>query len=156
MMNGVLVQHHFAVRFSISTGPRTRTVGQPARAGARDAAPRPTELLLTRLASRVPPDATHRQVRRDVPTRDLGVMSSDKVGNHPMRVREFQGFCTSSAAALAQCRDAVLTTGSHCTAHDSRIQPAAMCASLDTGRVPVPNPDVVALRAPGGQRLLRT
>ena len=156
MMNGVPVQNPSAVRFAVSIGPRTLTVGQRVRAGGRDGAQRPTDLFVTRLASYVPPDAGHRQVRCDVPTQDLGLMSSDELGNHPIGVHERQVSRTSSAAAMAQCRDAVPTTGSHCTVHDSRTQPTDMSASRVAGRAPVPNADHVALRARGRQRLFRT
>ncbi len=156
MMDGVLVQNPSAVRLTVSIGARTLTVGQRVKAGGRDGAQRPTELFVSRLASCVPPDAGHRQVRRDVSTQDLGLMSPDEVGNHPVGVHERQVSRTSSAAAVAQCRDAVLTTGSHCTVHDSRTQPPDMSASRVAGRVPVPNPDHVALRARGRQRQFRT
>ncbi len=112
MMNGVPVQNPSAVRFAVSIGARTLTVGQRVQAGGRDGAQRPTERFVTRLASCVPPDAGHRQVRCDVPTRDLGLVAADEVGNHPVGVHERQVSRTASAAAEAPCRDAVLTSGS--------------------------------------------
>lgn len=135
-MNSVTVRHLEADRFSIGIGAHTLTVDQPVEAGGQDSAPTPTELFVASLASCVAHYARRYLARHDLPVEGLEVTASFEMGKSPGRVSDVQVQLTVSDAVPAERRDALLAVASHCTVHNSLVQPPSVQVDL----VVVPDP----------------
>lgn len=129
-MNRVTVRHLDADRFTIAVGRHTLTVDQPVDQGGEDSAPTPTELFVASLASCVAHYARRYLTRHGLPTEGLEVTASYDLAKSPARVGDVQVQVKVSDAIPAERLDALLAVASHCTVHNSLIQPPSVRVTL--------------------------
>ena len=130
-MNGQLsVRHLDGDQFAIDIRGHTLLVDQPVQDGGIDQAPTPTELFIAGLASCVAFYARRFLARHELSTEGLAVDVQYEIGGRPTRVTSITVDITPPAALPAERREAFLAVASHCTAHNSLMQPPAVHIAL--------------------------
>ena len=123
MSEAIRVQHLGDDRFEISVRQHTVFVDQPADAGGDDTAPTPTELFVAGLASCVAFYARRFLNRHGLPTEGLAVEAEYVMGARPARVSEISVVLRVPDGVPEDRRDALLAVASHCTVHNTLVEP---------------------------------
>lgn len=98
-------------------------VDQPLGVGGTDAAPTPTELFVASLASCVAFYAGRFLARHDLPVGDLSVTAAFTMTERPARVGTVTLSIEVPEGVPDERRAALLAVASHCTVHNSIVQP---------------------------------
>lgn len=136
MADEVRVRHLGGDRFTVGIREHTVLVDQPVGAGGTDTAPTPTELFVAGLASCVAFYARRYAVRHRFSADGLEVAVNYELGGRPSRVSRIEIVVTPPAALPAERRDAFLAVASHCTVHNTLVQPPAIDVRLTADTVP--------------------
>lgn len=137
MTDEVRVRHVGGDRFAVEIREHTVLVDQPVGAGGTDTAPTPTELFVAGLASCVAFYARRYAARHQIPADGLQVAVSYDLGGRPARVSRIAIAVTPPAALPAERRDAFLAVASHCTVHNTLVQPPTIEVTLAPDTVAV-------------------
>lgn len=129
-MTTMTARHLDGDRFSITARDHTLVVDQPLEDGGTDTAPTPTELFVAGLASCVAFYARRYLARHDLPTDGLAVTATYSIALRPARVAEIKIEIDLPDGIPAQRRDALLAVASHCTVHNSLVDPPAVSVAL--------------------------
>jgi putative redox protein len=130
-MSGQLsVRHLDGDQFAIDIRGHTLLVDQPVPDGGTDQAPTPTELFIAGLASCVAFYARRYLARHELSTEGLAVSARFEIGSRPTRVTSITVDITPPTALPPERREAFLAVASHCTAHNSLMQPPAVDIAL--------------------------
>lgn len=121
--NDLVVRHLDGYRFEIAVRSHRITVDQPADGGGTDQAPSPTELFIAALTSCVTFYAYRYLARHGLPTEGLSVGASYSLGSRPTRVDSIALELHVPPGVPAERRDALLAVASHCTVHNTLLQP---------------------------------
>jgi uncharacterized OsmC-like protein len=109
--------------FRIAVRQHALSVDQPEADGGEDTAPTPTELFVASLASCVAFYARRFLSRHGVPVEGLSVTAEFSMASHPARVGDIN-LQVQVPAELAPARQsALLAVASHCTVHNTLLQP---------------------------------
>jgi uncharacterized OsmC-like protein len=119
----IRVRHLGGDRFVIDLRGHTLLVDQPVETGGTDTAPTPTELFIASLASCVAFYARRYAARHKLSPDGLEVAASYELGGRPARVSRITIVVTPPTELPADRRDAFLAVASHCTVHNTLIQP---------------------------------
>lgn len=122
-MEPVNVRHDGGDRFSISVRGHVLSVDQPVGDGGTDKAPTPTELFIAGLASCVAFYARRYLKRHGLAEDGLTVTASYSIGGRPARVTDIKVELSPPADLPAERRDALLAVASHCTVHNTLVNP---------------------------------
>jgi uncharacterized OsmC-like protein len=135
MTDEVRVRHLGGDRFTVGIREHTVLVDQPVDAGGTDTAPTPTELFVAGLASCVAFYARRYAARHRFSAAGLEVAVTYELGGRPARVSRIAIVVTPPAALPAERRDAFLAVASHCTVHNTLVQPPTIDVTLATAAV---------------------
>ncbi len=127
----VRVQHLGGDRFAVAMRGHVLTVDQPVDAGGEDTAPTPTELFVAGLASCVAFYARRYLRRHGLPEDGLAVEARYGLGSRPARVSSISVVLTVPDGVPAERRDALLAVASHCTVHNSLLDPPEVKVELE-------------------------
>ena len=130
MTDEVRVRHLGGDRFAVDIRDHTVLVDQPVGAGGTDSAPTPTELFVAGLASCVAFYARRYAARHQFSTDGLQVAVGYELGGRPARVSRIAIVVTPPAALPPDRRDAFLAVASHCTVHNTLVQPPTIDITL--------------------------
>jgi|SRR5690349_2332981 uncharacterized OsmC-like protein len=130
MTDEVSVRHLGDDRFAVDIRAHTVFVDQPVDAGGTDMAPTPTELFVAGLASCVAFYARRYAARHRFSAAGLAVAVNYDLGGRPARVSRIAIVVTPPAALPAERRDAFLAVASHCTVHNTLVQPPTIDVTL--------------------------
>jgi uncharacterized OsmC-like protein len=147
-MTVMTVRHLAEDRFAIGVRGHTVKVDQPVADGGADSAPTPTELFVAGLASCVAFYARRYLARHALPTAGLTVTADYTLGAHPARVTGIRIAIALPAGIPAERREALLAVASHCTVHNSLVDPPRIAVAL----ADAPAPTRYAADAPAGAR----
>ncbi len=131
MTSSMTVGHLGADRFTIEVRRHSILVDQPVEDGGEDSAPTPTELFVASLASCVAFYARRYLARHGVPTDGLGVSIDYEMGGKPARVSDISIRVTPPDELPPERHKAFLAVASHCTVHNTLMQPPGVAISLD-------------------------
>jgi len=130
-MSGQLsVRHLEGDQFAIDIRGHTLLVDQPVQDGGTDQAPTPTELFIAGLGSCVAFYARRYLQRHELSSEDLAVAVDYEIGGRPTRVTAIRVAITPPTALPPERREAFLAVASHCTAHNSLMQPPTVDIAL--------------------------
>lgn len=129
-MSEVTVRHLDRDRFEINVRDHTVIVDQPAADGGMDTAPTPTELFIASLASCIGFYARRYLARHDLPTEGLAVRADYELESRPARVGAITVEIQLPDGVPAVRRKALLAVASHCTVHNTLIQPPVVNVAL--------------------------
>jgi putative redox protein len=130
-MSGQLsVRHLDGDQFAIDIRGHTLLVDQPVQDGGTNRAPTPTELFIAGLASCVAFYARRFLARHKLSTEGLAVRARFEIGGRPTRVTSITVDITPPTALPVERREAFLAVASHCTAHNSLMQPPVVDIAL--------------------------
>lgn len=129
-MSTITVYHLDGDRFAISTRDHLITVDQPMSGGGTDTAPTPTELFIASLASCVGYYARRYLTRHGLPADGLTVTAAYGLASRPARVGEVRLDIGLPQGIPAERRDALLAVASHCTVHNTLVQPPEISITL--------------------------
>jgi putative redox protein len=122
-MGTIRVHHVDGDQFAIHTGIHTLSVDQPIADGGDDTAPTPTELFVAGLASCVAFYARRYLSRHDLPEQGLALTATYEMAQRPARVSDIRITLTLPPGVPAESRKALLAVASHCTVHNSLVDP---------------------------------
>lgn len=122
-MNTIVIDHIDGDRFSIGTRGHVVTVDQPLADGGTDTAPTPTELFVAGLGACVAFYAHRYLVRHNLPTAGLQVRVSFEMAARPARVSEIVVSLQLPDNVPVDRRQALLAVASHCTVHNTLLDP---------------------------------
>ena len=125
------VRHLGGDRFAIEIRGHTVTVDQPIEVGGEDTAPTPTELFIAGLTSCVAFYARRYLARHGLPSDGLSVQGEYTLGGKPARVSDITIRVTPPDGLPEERRDAFLAVASHCTVHNTLLQPPDVEIALD-------------------------
>jgi len=123
MSQGISVRHLGDDRFEISTRGHTLHVDQPIEDGGEDTAPTPTEMFVASLAGCVAFYARRFLQRHGLPTEGLVVEAEYVMGSRPARVGTISVLVRVPDGVPEDRHAALLAVVSHCTVHNSLVQP---------------------------------
>ena len=130
MLSRLRVDHDAGDRFRIAVRQHTLSVDQPEADGGEDTAPTPPELFVASLASCVAFYARRFLSRHGLPVAGLSVTAEFRVASHPARVGEVN-LQVQVPGGLAPAQEAaLLAVASHCTVHNTLLQPPAVRIEL--------------------------
>jgi uncharacterized OsmC-like protein len=109
--------------FEIGIRDHVLYVDQPTEAGGSDAAPTPVELFVASLASCVAHYVRRFLVRHNLPTEGLKVDAEFTMAERPARVGDVHVSIDLPDGVPVERRDALLAVASHCTVHNSLVDP---------------------------------
>jgi putative redox protein len=130
MSEAIRARHLGGDRFEISIREHVVVVDQPVEDGGEDTAPTPTELFVASLASCVAFYARRFLHRHGLPTEGLAVEARYSIGTRPTRVGEISVLLQIPAGVPEDRRDALLAVASHCTVHNTLLQPPVVRVGL--------------------------
>lgn len=110
-------------RLSVAIRDHVVEVDQHVEDGGEDAAPTPLEMLLVSLASCVAHYARRYLRRHDLPTEGLQVQARWEMAKNPARVGSVDIDLTIPDGVPDDRREALLAVASHCTVHNTLVQP---------------------------------
>jgi uncharacterized OsmC-like protein len=117
-------------RFAVDVRGHRIAVDQPIADGGDDTGPTPTELFVSGLASCVGFYARRYLARHDVPANGLTVSASYEMASRPARVSEVRMVIAVPEGVPQSRRDALLAVASHCTVHNSIVDPPEISIAL--------------------------
>jgi len=117
------VDHEGGDRFSIAVRHHTLRVDQPVSDGGEDSAPTQIELFMASLASCVAFSIRRFLFRHGEPTGGLAVTADFEFAEHPARVGEVHLRVEVAGTLSPERRAALLKVASHCTVHNTLVQP---------------------------------
>jgi putative redox protein len=126
----VNVRHLADDKFEITVRGHEMRVDQPVDGGGEDTGPAPTELFVASLASCVGFYARRFLSRHGLPTEGLAVEASYDMESRPARVGQIRVRVEVPLGVPEASRDALLAVASHCTVHNSLVQPPAVDVEL--------------------------
>lgn len=130
-MSGHLqVTHVSGDRFSIDVRGHTLTTDQPVADGGEDTAPTPTEFFIAGLASCIAFYGQRYCARHGIDPTGLHVACDYSIGGKPVRVEEITVRLTPPDALPADRRAGFLAIASHCTIHNTLLDPPAVQIAL--------------------------
>lgn len=127
----VRVEHCEGDVFEIASGGHVLRVDQPVDAGGTGTAPTPTELFVAGLASCVAFYARRYLARHALSTRGLSVTAAYDLAERPTRVGEVRITLSVPDGVPEERRAALLAVASHCTVHNSLVQPPDVRIGLE-------------------------
>jgi putative redox protein len=130
-MSTVTVWHLNDDRFAIEMRDHVITVDQPLADGGQDTAPAPSELFVASLAACIGHYTRRYLARHDLPTAGLSVTADYTIGGRPARVSDIRVTLRIPEDVPAHRRDALLAVASHCTVHNTLVEPPAITITLD-------------------------
>jgi uncharacterized OsmC-like protein len=119
-------------RFAIAVRGHTVVVDQPVADGGDDTAPTPTELFVAGLTSCVGFYARRYLARHDLPAHGLTVTADYEMAARPARVGKVRMVIDVPEGLPPSRRDAMLAVASHCTVHNTLIDPPEVTVALAT------------------------
>lgn len=120
---GVTVRHIDGYRFEIDVRGHRLVVDQPTEDGGTDQAPTPTELFIAGLASCVAFYARRYLARHGLSSDGFAVDASYALASRPARVDSITLNLHTPADLPDERRDALLAVASHCTVHNTLMDP---------------------------------
>lgn len=120
-------------RFAISVRGHELSVDQPVGDGGEDTAPTPTELFVAGLAACVAFYARRYLARHELSAEGLLVESDFSIGGRPARVDSWSVRVTPPPSLPEERREAFLAVISHCTVHNTLLQPPEVEITLVAG-----------------------
>lgn len=130
LLTTVLVEHRGGDRFDVAVRGHLLHVDQPVDVGGDDTAPTPTELFVASLASCVAFYARRYLHRHGLPTEGLAVSAGYVLGSRPARVTTLEVRLTPPQGLPVERREALLAVASHCTVHNTLVQPPEVTVAL--------------------------
>ena len=129
-MNTITVRHVDRDRFVITARDHTISIDQPVSDGGEDTAPTPTELFVASLAGCVGFYARRYLARHDLPEDGLSVTAWYDMGSRPARISDIRIAIDLPEGVPADRREALLAIASHCTVHNTLVDPPAVTIGL--------------------------
>lgn len=129
-MTEIWVGHKGGDRFTIDVRGHRLLVDQPVEDGGEDSAPTPTEMFVSGLASCVAHYARRYLARHDLPTEGLAVEAHFSMASSPARVGRVEIQLHLPDGVPAERRAALLAVASHCTVHNSLVQPPEVSVGI--------------------------
>lgn len=129
-MGEIWVGYRGGDRFAIDVRGHRLEVDQPVADGGEDAAPTPTELFVSGLASCVAHYARRYLARHDLPIEGLAVEAHFTIAPRPARVDRIRVCLHLPEGVPEERRAALLAVASHCTVHNSLDQPPEVVIGL--------------------------
>ncbi len=130
MAEVIKVDHKEGDLFEICIRDHLIHVDQPIQAHGTDLAPTPTELFVAGLVSCVAFYARRYLARHDLPAEGLSVSASYTMADRPARVGEVDLTIELPHGVPDDRREALLAVASHCTVHNSLVDPPSVHIGL--------------------------
>lgn len=124
------VVHRGGDRFAVTVRGHDFEVDQPVEVGGDDAAPTPTELFIASLATCVAFYARRYLRRHELPEDGLAADVTYTLGGRPARVTDIRIGLRLPEGVPPERRDALLAVASHCTVHNTLVNPPAIDIEL--------------------------
>lgn len=129
-MGQLAVDHLDGDRFAVRVRDHVLTVDQPLADGGQDTAPTPTELFVASLAACVAFYARRYLVRHHLPEAGLAVRVDYELAPRPARVGAVTLRLDLPPGLPPERREALLAVASHCTVHNSLVDPPEVEVTL--------------------------
>lgn len=129
----ICVEHREGDLFDIDIRGHHLQADQPMADGGTDRAPTPTELFVAGLASCIAFYARRFLARHGLPDDELRVEAAYAMAERPARVGQVKLSIRVPDGVPAERWAALLAVASHCTVHNSLVQPPEISIEL-TGR----------------------
>lgn len=129
-MNTIAARHLDGDRFVITARDHAFTIDQPVSDGGTDTAPTPTEMFIASLTGCVAFYARRYLARHNLPVERLTVTATYTMATRPARVGDVHLDVTVRPDLPTDRRDALLAVASHCTVHNTLVEPPNVTVAL--------------------------